>query len=126
MGLLSRDQILKAQDLQFEEVDCPEWGGKVRICGLTASARAAFLERTLKLKSEANPDAVDTTIEILLVSLSAVDAKGKPLFTPEDLVELGRKKADPISRCAAVAMRLAGLTPRAAEDTVKNSAPTTS
>jgi len=42
MGLLTRDAILEAQDLQHEEVYIPEWGGSVRVRTLTGAERDAF------------------------------------------------------------------------------------
>ena len=39
---LSRDDILKAEDLTTEEVDVPEWGGTVLVRGLTGRERDEF------------------------------------------------------------------------------------
>ena len=36
---LSKDQILGAVDFSFVEVEVPEWGGTVRIRGLSAAER---------------------------------------------------------------------------------------
>ena len=39
---LSRDQILGATDFVFVELEVEEWGGTVRLRGLSASERDAF------------------------------------------------------------------------------------
>ena len=39
---LTRDAILQATDLTFEDVAVPEWGGVVRVRGLTGTERDAF------------------------------------------------------------------------------------
>ena len=31
MALLTAEQILEASDRRYEVVDCPEWGGEVRV-----------------------------------------------------------------------------------------------
>ena len=55
--LLSKDQILSADDIQSQRVPVPEWGGEVMVRGLTGSQRDQWeagltvrrgaLERTL-------------------------------------------------------------------------------
>lgn len=140
LQLLSREQILGAADVQSRDIECPEWGGTVRIGGLTAKARAFFMkrsaERRLAAEAKAKAEKRDMTdmekaqsefeIEMLLVAFSAIDDKGNLLFTDADIAALGRKSAAPMTRCAAAAMELAGLTTQAAEAEVKNSAPASS
>ena len=42
MAYLTRDEILQAQDIQFEDVKVPEWNGTVRVRGLTGVERDAL------------------------------------------------------------------------------------
>jgi hypothetical protein len=39
---LTRDAILQAPDLQGEDVAVPEWGGTVRVRGLSGAQRDAY------------------------------------------------------------------------------------
>ena len=39
MQYLSADNILNADDFAYAEVDCPEWGGTVRIRSLSGGQR---------------------------------------------------------------------------------------
>lgn len=139
MRLLSREQILNAKDVEHEDVQCPEWGGVVRIAALTASARAQFVARSIEIRQQAeaakkpakkaDKDAspkVEQDIEMLLVALSAIDEQGNLLFSMDDVRGLGRKAADPISRCAAVALKLSRMGESAVAEEKKDSAPTQS
>lgn len=118
---LSRLSILKAEDLATTHVDVPEWGGRVWIRELTATDRARFDEAffTAKQSIEQAPAGrnvrgkrrrrqaakVTTSVEIhahaiktLLVWLTMCDEGGKRLFdAEEDLAELGKKGAKPIT-----------------------------
>ncbi|MEU5950323.1 hypothetical protein ABZ793_32935, partial [Micromonospora sp. NPDC047465] len=42
MALLNRDAILAAEDRTYEEVNCPEWGGSVRLRSITGAQRDAY------------------------------------------------------------------------------------
>jgi hypothetical protein len=136
MKIITREQIQSANDITTEDVACPEWAdgdteAVVRMRNLTAIARGIFVQRSLGLKK--NPKAgqkendaqaqQEREIEILLVAMSAVDAENKALFTEADVKWLGEKNAAPISRCAAAAQRLSGLTAEAQEAAIKNSEP---
>lgn len=64
-GLLTREQILKAQDRTYKDVSCPEWGGKVRIQSLSGAERDQFEESILGQKSK------DGTREVVTKNLRA-------------------------------------------------------
>ena len=42
MTYLSRDAILQREDIKTEDVEVPEWGGTVRVRGMTGVQRDAF------------------------------------------------------------------------------------
>ena len=42
MGVLTREQILKADDMTTERVPVPEWGGEVLVKSLTGRQRDEF------------------------------------------------------------------------------------
>ena len=47
--LLTRDLILKADDIQTREVEVPEWGGTVLIRALTGTERDAYEAEAYRL-----------------------------------------------------------------------------
>lgn len=102
---LTREAILAAPDLAFEDVPVPEWGGKVRVRGMTGTERdaweAALLEERTddKRKNERN-------IRATLVSLTVVNAEGQRLFTEADVGALGKKSVRALQRVYDVAQRL--------------------
>lgn len=102
--MLNRDAILQAQDLAYEDVEVPEWGGTVRIGSMTGAQRDAWEQ---SLVPQSRGDSVDiSNIRARLVAVCAVDEKGVRLFTDADAVALGKKSAAALERCAKVAQRL--------------------
>ena len=105
MELLTRDAILKAEDLPYEDVAVPEWGGTVRVATLTGTAYDAW--------NEANTDEDgNRSLEDFSASLCAlciVGADGKPVFGENDVRRLGGKSCNALRRVFAVASRLNGL-----------------
>jgi len=120
MKLLSRDDILGAQDLPSEDVDVPEWGGCVRVRGLTGAERDAFEAEIVQMRGR------DTHVNLRnvrakLVARSIVDEDGKRIFGDADVHALGKKSAVALQRVFEVAQRLSGLTGEDMEELAKNS-----
>ncbi|TDB88358.1 hypothetical protein E1264_11795 [Actinomadura sp. KC216] len=109
MSLLSREQILAADDRTYEVVACPEWGGDVRLRSLTGAERDEWensMIRQVGKKQVANM----RNARAKLVALSAVDGDGQLLFTPSDVIKLGSKNAAALDRLFETAQRLSGVT----------------
>lgn len=108
MGYLSRDAILAAEDRTYEDVDCPEWGGTVRLRSITGAQRDAYEQGIVQQRG--NSRALNLrNARAKLIVLCAVDDTGKPLFTEADVNALGRKNAKPLDRLFDACRRLAGL-----------------
>lgn len=111
-ALLTRDQILQAEDLPSEVVQIPEWNGSVMVRGLTGSGRGKFqnsiMSQNGKVDSKMTIDMREA--EMRLVAECTVNEKGAQLFTLKDIVELGKKSGSAINRISEVAMRLSGFT----------------
>lgn len=108
MSLLSRDQILGADDRTYEVVSCPEWGGEVRLRSLTGSESDEWensLVRQVGKKQVANM----RNARAKLIALCAVDEAGQPLFGPGDVIKLGSKNAAPMDRLFEACQRLSGI-----------------
>ena len=108
MGFLTKERILAVDDIVTEDVDVPEWGGTVRVRGLSGVERDAFeasmIERRGK-KVETNL----TNLRAKLVAASVVDEKGSRLFSDADVKALGAKSAAGLDRVYDVAQRLSGI-----------------
>ena len=119
MGLLTRDAILGAQDMAHVDVEVPEWGGVVRIKMMTGTERDAFEATTIKRQGKkVSMNLVN--IRARLVARTAVDEKGKLLFSEADVEALAQKSAAALHRVFEAARQLNGLreedTAEAAED----------
>lgn len=117
--LLTRDDILKAQDLPTERVSCPEWGGEVIVRGLTGAERDAFEQGIVETRGK-NTRMNLKNIRARLVALTVVDEQGNRLFSDDDVEPLGRKSATALNRVFEVAQRLSGLTPADVEELAGN------
>lgn len=107
---LKRDEILAAKDLPYEDVDVPEWGGVVRMQGLTVAGKRE-LER-IAIEDGKNAF-LDLKTEI--VALCAVDENGKQLFVVDDIQALNEKSAVVVERLFRSAMKLNALVKKDAE-----------
>ena len=106
MAYLTREAILAAEDKQYEDIAVPEWGGTVRIVGLTGTERDK-LEASVVGKTGKNLNL--TNFRARLVALCVVDDSGSRLFSDMDIAALGRKSAAALERIFSVSQRLSGL-----------------
>jgi hypothetical protein len=98
MGLLSRDQILKAEDFRTVDVEVPEWGGTVRLRVMNGTQRERF-EEAFQKTPYGNTRA-------RLVAYSACDEAGEPVFSELDIEALGAKSSAALDRLFDVALKL--------------------
>lgn len=117
MKILTKDEILQADDIRKEEVEVPEWGGSVWVQTMSGKERDRFEASIISAKGERNL----TNLRAKIVALSVIDESGKRLFTFEDALELGKKSARALDRVFSVAQRLSGFTPQDVEEMTKNS-----
>lgn len=114
--LLSREAILAANDRPFEDVEVPEWGGIVRVQGMTAGERSkweASYQKRHKDRSGKTTIEVDWDAQLSfrerLVAMSLVDEAGGRLFSDSDIKALAAKSAAAMERIVNVANRLNGV-----------------
>lgn len=120
MAILTRDQILQANDIITETVPVPEWGGEVLVRGLSGSERDGFEDATLEQKGKSRRVNL-ANVRARLCALSIVDENGKRMFSDEDVRALGRKSAAALDRVFSAAQRLSGLSDEDVEELAKNS-----
>jgi hypothetical protein len=103
--LLTKDEILQADDFEYRLVEVPEWAGgdasaRVRVRSLSGEERDQLEARAVKFrgqKPEVNTDALKN-FRANLVSLSIVDDAGERVFSDKDVDALGRKSSKALQR----------------------------
>ncbi|KPL27960.1 MAG: hypothetical protein AMJ72_05845 [Acidithiobacillales bacterium SM1_46] len=119
MGILSKEQILQADDLRREQVVVPDWDGSVFVQTMTGIDRDAF-ELSLTKDGKASIE----NMRAKLCARTIVDENGNRLFTEDDVEALGKKSGTALDRIFEVAQRLNGIGADAMEKLAKNSEPT--
>lgn len=114
--MLSKEEILKADDLKTEIIEVPEWGGSVIIKAMTGKLRDEFEQDIVSGKKIKM-----SNIRAKLCQVSIVDGNGDLLFNTSDIVKLGGKSAAALDRCFSIASRLSGISKDDVEDLEKNS-----
>ena len=117
--ILSRDQILQANDVQIRELEVPEWGGTVFVRGMTGRERDKFEQSCVEQKGR------DTRVNMKnarakLVALCTVDENCRRLFSDDDIPLLAHKSAKALDRIFAMAMELSGIDKEDMNELTKN------
>ena len=121
--MLTRDQILAAQDITTEEVIVPQWGGIVLVRGMSGTERDAFeasvvVEQPVKSNNRAQRRAKrgQTEFKVNRENLRAkvcawciVDENGDRLFSDGDVEAIGAKSGAAIDTVYNLAARLSGI-----------------
>jgi hypothetical protein len=108
--ILSREEVLSADDTRTEEVPTPEWeeDSAVLIRSLTARERALFEQSMIKIQGKvAVMNLADTYAQ--LVYLGCVNRDGSRMFTKKDIEALNGRSAAPMERIAKRVQELSGL-----------------
>lgn len=105
--LLNKQQILGANDIPSEVIEVPQWGGSVKVRGMTAGERD-FFEEMIRTKGL-------SALRASLAAMCIIDDDGKRIFTNKEMDALGEKSAEALDIVVAAASRLSGLTPEDAE-----------
>jgi hypothetical protein len=114
--LLDRAAILAADDIKYEDIYVPEWGGTVRARSLTGTERDQYDAESYRAQQGKGEALAD--FRVRRVAKSLVDADGKRLFSDADLAVLGAKNGAVIDRLDDVVARLAGLAPDAVPEAI--------
>lgn len=111
--MLSKNDILNADDRQKQTVLVPEWGGDVMVSSMTGADRDKFEQSMMDDDNLEN-------IRARLVGLTLIDAEGKRLFSDAEITQLGTKSARALDRIFKVAQALNGIGAEETEAIVKN------
>jgi predicted Fe-Mo cluster-binding NifX family protein len=110
--MLTRAQILAADDTRRQVVKVPEWGGEVTVSVMTGRQRDAWEA------SMAGQDAetIMRDARAKLVAACVIGEDGAPLFTQADVDALSGKSAAALDRVVKVAQRLNRIGEKDLED----------
>ena len=111
--MLTKKDILDANDLKLITESVPEWGGDVCIRGLNAGERDHF---EASIGSDVNLD----NVRARLVVLCICDEKGKRIFNNQDADNLGKKSAVVVDRLFDIARKLSGMSDDDIKEMEKN------
>jgi hypothetical protein len=115
---LTKEQILEQSGLPEEDVSVPEWGGVVRVRGLSGDELDEYQASNItRANGKAQP--LIRGMRARLVVRCVVDERGQRLFTEKDVGELGRISGAALDRVFNAAQRLSALND--SEELVKNS-----
>ena len=114
MKLLTKDQILQADDRGFKDVDVPEWGGTVRLMAMSAAERDSFEAGMLDNKGKSDSKKL-LNFRSKFIASCIVGENGERLFSAGDVVALGKKSSAPISRLFDLCRVLNGMDEETAE-----------
>jgi hypothetical protein len=117
---LSREDILKADDLEREVVEVPEWGGTVIVQALTGKERDAYEASCMQQRGKEMVRNL-ANVRAKLVVRSVVDEEGNRLFADTDANALGLKSAAALDRLFDVAAKLSRLSEEDVEELAGNS-----
>ncbi|MFE3123921.1 hypothetical protein ACFXHD_10910 [Streptomyces hydrogenans] len=126
MALLTAEEIGKASDQRFEDVDVPEWGGTVRIQSMSGTDRNSHQAESLVLGPNGRPKEINLKGQYArILSRCIVGEDGRRLFVSDKQIQaLGAKDGAVLERLVKVAKRVSGLTEEAVEDAAGKSVTT--
>ncbi len=110
MGLLTRQEIISAEDFETKDIEVPEWGGTVRIKTISGTERDEFEASTVKMKNGRSEQNMEN-FRARFLSLCIIDEDGKRLFPNKtDIQYLGRKSVKALQRVFNAAQELNSMT----------------
>lgn len=116
MAILTKEQILKAEDVKRVKMSVPEWGGEIYISMMTGTARDEF--ETGVMEHQKNGRVGNARARLAAATIT--DETGLPLFTSDDIEELGKKSAKVLDRIVAEAQKINKLTTKDLDEAEKN------
>ena len=121
--ILSREKILGAvgkREVRHVPVPEIEEGGEVIVQSMTGAERDRF-ESGLVIEGKNGKQKADLkNVRARLVAATVVDEKGRKLFTPQDVEELGKISAAALDRIFEAARELSGMSQKVVEELAEN------
>ncbi|MYV58044.1 hypothetical protein [Streptomyces sp. SID3212] len=118
MALLNKDAILKADDMVFEDIPVPEWGGDIRLKTMTGTQRDAFEDKSMDQRGK-DPKMNLTNFRARLLALCIVNEDGRRVFSDGEITLLGQKSANVLERLFNKAREMNGMDDKDVEELTK-------
>lgn len=132
-GLLTADQILSSSTPRTAYVEVPEWGGTVKVRGMTGKERASYRNSLVGRATQrlrAGEETGETELELVafrsnedVVAWCTIDEDGNRIFSDEQVERLGKADPAPIDKVAQKILQLSGMTREGAREIVGESSP---
>jgi len=119
MSILTKTQILEANDLTTKKVAVSEWGGDVMIRTMTGTERDAFEISLFDSKGNSMKTNM-TNMRAKLLAQCLVGEDGNKIFDEKEIIKLGSKSAKILDRLYTIARDLNGIGAEDEEELVKN------
>lgn len=117
MSLLSKDQILSAEDRKYETLPVPEWNGEVRLRSLSGRDRDKFETSMVKINKRGQREDNLDNLRARLVALCLVDEDDKVLFPNDyDVKQLGEKSVAALQKVFNKCQEMNGMTDEDVEE----------
>jgi hypothetical protein len=123
MALLTKAEILGAQDRKHEVVPVPEWGGDVLVWEMSGYWQDQYEMMLMGLTEEGKGQGLKAeNLRATKVAASICDENGEPLFTAADVIALGKKNSKALDRIIEAVERLNKMSEEDKAELAKNSA----
>lgn len=106
MKMLSKEQLLNSKDLPEVEVECPDWGGSVKVKGMSVAKRKMVWQGAT-IKDFDGKDIFD--LEKFQI-ISFIECVIEPKFSIADYEPLKNKSAAMVEKVNRKIMELSGIT----------------
>jgi hypothetical protein len=103
--MLTKDAILAAEDRPTQDMEVPEWGGAVRLRGLSATDQDTFNAVCFDGKGKL----LVANFRAQLVARCVVDDAGARIFTDAEVELVAGKSGAVLDRIFPVCLKLSGM-----------------
>lgn len=118
--MLSRKQILEAEDRNVVEVNVPEWGGSVGITVMSGKDRDSYESELLKRRDKNGDISEVKGLRSSLLSKVLVNEDGEVLFDSKTITKLEDKNAAVLDKLFRKAMEVNAIDDGSMEESEKN------
>lgn len=110
--ILSINEILSASDLEEKAIEVSEWGGTVKVRGMTKQEQQQLRKQATDAAGQINPD--------LMEQLMIAHCLAEPRITVEQAGQLMQKSASAVDKVLTAIMDVAGLSEAAQKAMVRS------
>lgn len=115
MAMLTKKEILSANDRSTIVMEVPEWGGEITLGSMSSQDRDRYEEILTSPKSDKYDNIVAQ-----FVAKSIMDENGDRVFEESDIIALGKKSGKVMLRVFMEARKLNDLTEEDVQEKAKN------